>query len=297
MRKIITLILFINLSLYGQNNVDKLTNELELDKLSFGEKANSELVLESNILENGTFDFKEKLNNKIFKTVRYNFDQNKKLQRAYFEFKNEKIVKKNAEQIFDLLSKIFGNPTSNFEQGIDKDYKFQDSDFEITLSVYNRNLAEYSALAITKINIQIIEKYDEFSKITYILPQNNYIYLRTENDFELGVDFFGSIKNGNKSLLMKISSESSEWKFLDEIIILTSDGETEKFELNKKRDVDNLTGLTNETAIFEIPKSIIDKMEKNDFKFRAIGKRNFDFQLREMQFQTFKTVWNYLKEK
>jgi hypothetical protein len=295
-RKIfIVLLLISTLSIYGQETLNQLTSELKLEKIEFAKKGGSNI--EESIFEDGTFNENVEIKNKVFKKVRLNYDQNKELQLISYYFKNKKAVEKNAKNIYNLLEKFYGKSDQDFHEFYSNRYKFDNADNEIILDPSFR-YPEYSVLTIRKINIKVKEEYDEFSKITYLLPQNNTIFLKTKNDYELSVEFVGSIKGLEKKLLMKIGSQSEDWKFLEEVIVLTSDGKSESFTLATKREAEKNYGLTEEKTIFELPENIINKIKTvDDVKFRVKGKINYDFKLGNMQLENLKVIWGKISER
>ncbi|WP_299778764.1 hypothetical protein [uncultured Formosa sp.] len=298
MKVILILAFFSVINLFSQENVDRLTSDLEIENLEFGQKPSKDLKLSPNILKNGTSDANFTIKHKIFKEVNYNFDQRQNLQRVSLDFKNSKTIEKYGEEIYKILEKHYGIANKLFKNGYTNTYKFQSKDFEYDLAIYYGSMSEYSGLTIRKINIFVKEKYDEFSKTTYLIPQNNGLFLETENGEELSVEFIGMIKNQKKELLMKIGSQSSNWKFLDEIIVLTSDGETERFELTTKREVNSDFGFTEESTLFALPIRLIEKINNiDDVKFRVRGKTNYDFSLGQMQFQTYLKIKEELNKK
>ncbi|MFZ6666208.1 hypothetical protein [Peijinzhouia sedimentorum] len=296
--KISILLLFIlGVNLSEQDNINKLTSELNLEELAFGANIASNITVEPNILGNGTFDANFKIKNKIFEKVNYNYDQNKKLQGVTYYFRNFRSIDKNASAIYQILERLFGPANKEFKEGFENVYSFESKDFEIDLRVKYGYFAKFSGLTIRKINIIIKREYDEFSKIIYLTPQNNSLFLYTENGDELSVEFIGTIKSNEKKLLMKIGSQSKNWKFLEEIIVLTSDGETERFELSTNREVNPYVPITEERALFEIPPRLIEKINSiDDVKFRIKGVNNYDFRLGQMQFQTYLKILDALEK-
>lgn len=296
MRLIKILIIFNIFTVKSQEDFSQLTSALNLENLQFGEKPKIDLELKPNILQDGTFDSNSRINNKIFDKVNYNFDQQKNLQRVTFRFKNARSIEKYSEVIYNLLKDHYGDSNKKFKDGVPNTYKFQSDNFEFDLRTKYQNPTDNSGLTIRKINIIIKEMYDEFSKKTYLLPQNNSLFLETENGDELSVEFIGIIENKSKQLLMKIGSQSNNWKFLSEIIVLTSDGQTEKFDLSTKREINRDFGITEENTLFTMPRRLIEKIKNiDDVKFRVKGKSNYDFVLGPMQFQTYLKVLEALR--
>lgn len=235
------------------------------------------------------------IENAIFKSVEFDTDENKSVNKIVLKFKNDKAMKSSKSFLLGALQNNFGEAygafsgTSMFRRNLEK----------AIVNIDSYDGVKYSDIYFFKYDPVVNENTDEFTHVKYFnIDSNGYdeVYLTgkyVDNERYYQFKFKGVEDKGVKKIFMLILTKSEDWKFIDRIIFL-NDGESFEIKASSEREVMR-DGKTSEVLAVELPEALIKKiLESSSHKLRISGKGNDDLVLTPFVIETLRRLNDFM---
>lgn len=210
--------------------------------------------------------------NKLFNLMELSFDKNKELYHISLKNTKKGSLERNKQIIAEKISHFFSTPKHEIEESFEF-FKYQKDGVYAAYTIADRTMPELTSVQFGLLNpVKINSNFDKFDQHTVLMPINyvDFYYGEHKNYYNI---FFIATKE-TKSLYFGITTKGDDWKYIESIQMLFSDGQVFNSKLvTDRKSSGSLINMTSEAGVCTLPLEILSKLsESTETRIRINGR-------------------------